>query len=93
MNPAMMILLTAFALSAAVYAQMEIPRFTASPHATLLTRAGLAVLGLALGYVLADNMARSGGPALVMFLLGFGSVHLPAAIILFFKRAAGAGKS
>ena len=46
-----------------------------------------------LGYVLADNMARSGGPFVLMFLLGFGGVHIPAALILLFKRAAGAGKS
>ena len=88
-----MIVLTALGISAAVYAQHQIPRFTASSRAVLLTRAGLLVLGLVLGYVLADNMARSGGPALLMFLLGFGGVHIPAAIILVLKRAAGAGKS
>ena len=93
MNPAAMIALTALGLTAAVYAQLQIPRFTANAQAALLTRVGLLLVGLVLGYVLADNMARSGGPVLLMFLLGFGSVHIPAALILFFKRAAGAGKS
>lgn len=93
MNSAAMIALTAVGLTAAAYAQLQIPRFTASARAALITRAGLLLVGLVLGYVLADNMARSGGPFLLMFLLGFGGVHIPAALILFFKRAAGAGKS
>ena len=93
MTPAAMIALTALGLTAAVYAQLQIPRFTANARAALLTRVGLLLVGLVLGYVLADNMARSGGPVVLMFLLGFGGVHIPAALILFFKRAAGAGKS
>ena len=90
---ATMIVVTALVLAAALYAQTQIPTFTASSRAARLTRAGLIVFGLTVGYVLGDNMARSGGPALLMFLLGFGGVHLPAAIILFFKGAADAGKS
>ena len=93
MNPAAMIALTALGLAAAVYAQHQIPRFTASARAALATRVGLLLIGLVLGYVLADNMALSGGPAVMMFLLGFGGVHIPAALILFFKRVSGAGKS
>ena len=93
MNLGATIVLTALALAASVYAQWQIPRFTASPRAALLTRAGLVILGLVFGYVAADNLERSGGPALLTFLLGFGAVHMPAAFILFLKRAAGAGKS
>ena len=88
-----MILAAALGLAAAAYAQQQIPRFTASPRSALLMRAGLVVLGLVFGYVAADNFGDTGAPALMTFLIGFGAVHVPAALILFFKRAAGAGKS
>ena len=93
MNPATTIVLTALALAAAVYAQQQIPRFTASPRAALVTRLGLAALGAIFGFVVADNLSPPGSPALLLFLLGFGAVHVPAAFILLLKRAAGAGKS
>jgi len=88
-----MILAAALVLAAAVYAQHQIPRYTASPRAALLTRTGLIALALVFGYVAADNFSDAGKPALLTFLIGFGAVHVPAALILFFKHAAGAGKS
>jgi hypothetical protein len=88
-----MIVAAALVLAASIYAQLRIPRYTASPLAALLMRAGLIVLGLVLGYVAADNFSDAGVPPLLTFLIGFGAVHVPAALILFFKHAGGAGKS
>jgi hypothetical protein len=88
-----MILAAVIVLALAIYAQQQIPRFTANPRSARLMRAGLIVLGLVFGYVAADNFGDAGTPPLMTFLIGFGAVHVPAALILFFKRAAGAGKS
>ena len=88
-----LVVVTALVLAAAVYAQMQIPRFVANPRTALLTRAGLIVLGLIFGYVAADNFVAAEGPGLLTFFAGFGAVHVPAAFILFFKRMGGAGKS
>jgi hypothetical protein len=93
MNVLAAILLLAIVLAAAAYAQIEIPRFTASARAVLLTRVGLVVLGLVFGYVAADNLGDAGMPPLLTFLVAFGAVHVPAALILLIKRAGGAGKS
>ena len=88
-----MFIATGLVLIAAVFAQHQIPRFTAKPRAVLATRAVLIVLGLVFGYVAADNLSTAGNPPLITFIFGFGAVHVPAALILLFKRAAGAGKS
>jgi len=96
MNVVPMIFLAVVVLAAAIYAQHQIPRHTASRRAALFMRAGLIVLGLVFGYVAADNLSDAGIPRLpplLTFLIGFGAVHVPAALILFFKHAAGAGKS
>ena len=93
MNVIWMIFLTALALGAAIYAQQQIPRFTARPRAALLTRVGLLLLGLVFGYVVADNFSSTNAPGVLTFLIGFGAVHVPPALILLIKRAAGAGKS
>jgi len=88
-----MVLVGALVLAATLYAQHQIPRYTASPRAALLMRAGLIVLGLVFGYVAADNFGEAGVFPLLTFLIGFGAVHVPAALILFIKRAGGTGKS
>jgi hypothetical protein len=93
MNVLWMVISAALVLGAAIYAQLQIPRFTASPRAATLLRAGLFVLGLVFGYVAADNFSKAEAPALLTFLIGFGAVHVPAALILLLKRAAGTGKS
>ena len=59
----------------------------------MLTRIGLAALGLVFGYVAADNFSAAEAPGMLTFLIAFGAVHVPAALILFIKRTAGAGKS
>ena len=88
-----LILSVVVGLAAAAYAQTHIGRFTSSAKSALLTRLGLAVLGVIFGYVAADNFARADVPVVLTFLAGFGAVHFPAAVILLMKRAAGAGKS
>ena len=93
MNTTSLVIAAAVGLTAAFYAQREIPRFTASARAALFTRVGLFVLGLTFGYVAADNLGDAGMPPLLTFLLGFGAVHVPAAFILLIKRAGAAGKS
>ena len=81
-------------LAAAGYAQYRIPRHTAGTMKILLTRAILIAVGIALGYVMSRNNADAhGSAALLLFLIGFGLVHLPAAFILFIKRERGSGKS
>ena len=93
MNTAWMIVSASAVLAATIYAQREIPRFTAGARAARLTRLGLIVLGLVFGYVAADTFSATGTPGLLTFLIAFGAVHVPAALILLIKRAGGAGKS
>jgi len=88
------ILVTAVLVAAAGYAQYRIPRHTAGAAAIALTRVVLVVIGVAFGYVVAQTYADARGlPPVLVFLAGFGLVHLPAAIILFIKGARGTGKS
>jgi hypothetical protein len=88
-----MILITALCLGAAVYAQYRIPRHTAGAGRIALARGILLVTGLVLGSVFAASYADDHAGALLAFLVGFGAVHIPAAIILFVKSQGGAGKS
>jgi hypothetical protein len=80
-------------LALAVYAQASIPRFTATARNVFITRAILIVTGLAFGYVAATTFPPEEVPPALAFLVAFGAVHFPAALILFFKRGSGAGKS
>ena len=89
---ALMVFYAALVLLATAYAQHQIPRYTAKSRA-MPTRIGLIVLGLVFGYVAADNFHEAGAPVILPFFIGFGAAHVPAALILIFKRAAGAGKS
>jgi hypothetical protein len=86
------VLATAALLAAAGYAHYHIPFHTAGRARALVAHGVLIVVAAAFGYV-ASAHAQTRGEALLSFLAGFGAVHLPAAIILFLKRAGGAGKS
>lgn len=77
----------------AVYAQLRIPRHTQGRVKVLLTRVLLAAIGVAFGGISAVLYATRPGDALLVFLGGFGAVHFPAALILFFKSLGRAGKS
>jgi hypothetical protein len=85
--------LAAALLMTAIYTHLQIPRYTAGT--AKIARAVLLVVGIGLGVVSAVIYAEEGGrvSALLAFLIGFGVVHVPTAIILLLKRARGAGKS
>jgi len=80
------------AMAAAGYAQHRIPRHTAGRRRLWFLRAVLFVVGLALGH-LSSSPLSDPFLALLAFLIGFGEVHVPAAIILFIKQERGAAKS
>lgn len=80
-------------LALAGYAQYRIPEYTAGRGKILLTRASLVGVGVAFGAVSVISASGEDVPGILVFLIGFGLVHTPAAIILFFKREQGAGKS
>lgn len=79
------------ALAISGYVQMAIPRFTAGAKKVLLTRAVLLAGGAVMG--LLAFYAYRGSSALAAFFVGFGMVHVPAAVILFVKQERGAGKT
>jgi hypothetical protein len=70
-----------------VYAQWSIPSQVVGPKRAFLTRALLATVGTALGLLAVQfgHVADVRASALALFLIGFGQVHAPAAIILFLK--------
>jgi hypothetical protein len=80
------VLLLVLGLAAAAYAQIEIPRYVAGRSGIVATRGILIVVGLAFGFVAANTFAEA-APRWSTFLAGFGSVHIPAALILLIKRA------
>ena len=53
----------------------------------------LAITGTGLGFVSAMVYPADPARALLAFLIGFGAVHFPAALILFIKHARHSGKS
>jgi len=80
-------------LALAAYAQFQIPRFTSGGGNTMVSRAVLAITGIGLGLVSAAVYFAEPSRALLAFLIGFGVVHFPAALILFIKHAGHSGKS
>lgn len=86
------IIFAAALLAIALYAQYRIPFHTAGRRKIALTRMVLAVIGVLLGIV-AATFAPDRQTAMVAFLQGFGVVHVPAAFILFLKRARREGRS
>jgi hypothetical protein len=89
---ASLLVATIFLLAAAVYAQYRIPFHTVVSRVALL-RSVLALVGAAFGYVVAARSGLQDGAAVLTFFAGFGVVHVPAAAILFFKRARQEGRS
>ncbi len=71
----------------AVYTHLRIPRHTASGGQAIFTQAVLAMMGMAFGAITSFLYATDGPGALLIFLIGFGVVHFPAACILFLKQA------
>jgi hypothetical protein len=79
-------LLVVLGLAAAAYAHFQLPRYVATQAGIVATRGILIVVALAFGYVAAVTFAEA-APGWLTFLAGFGAVHIPAALILLFKRA------
>jgi len=73
-------------------AQRHLPRYVAGARRARALRAVLIVTGMAVG-ALAMMYAAQPDVAVLAFLSGFGAVHVPAAVILFLKRASGAAQS
>ena len=88
-----LIMMTVVLLPLAAYAQARIPAHTSGSGKVLLTRAILGGIGIALGWQFAASYPEDPPLALLAFLVGFGMVHFPAALILFFKHHRGEGKS
>jgi hypothetical protein len=81
-------------LTAAAYFQCMVERYTAGKGKAWLSRAVLFVIGIALGYVTSKGSgAVLGADALLLFVIGFGLVHVPAAFILFLKHQRRSAKS
>lgn len=93
MSIALVTVATAILLGLAAYAQYAIPAHTAGSGRTALTRSLLAAIGVALGFVSAAVFFDDPPLSLLAFLAGFGLVHFPAALILFFKHYRGEGRS
>ena len=92
MSTPLLAITAALLLAAAGYAQHRVQAHTAGRFNALLTRATLILVGVAFGFLSAAYAGNTTDVALA-FLCGFGLVHVPAAIILFLKRARGEGRS
>jgi hypothetical protein len=73
-------------LAVAGYAQYQVGSLTVADRVGP-TRMVLAVTAAAFAWMVVETSRATGLSALLGFLAGFGIVHLPAAIILFLKRA------
>ena len=79
-------------LTASIYVQRRIPAFTRGATRILVTRMLLVLVGFGFGLT-ATAYVYGLVPQLLAFLIGFGMVHLPAAVVLFIKGKRGEGKS
>jgi hypothetical protein len=75
-------------LSAAISAQYRIAFYTDSALSCWLIRAIMVAAGFAFGYIMADYYYPDTNQlaVILIFLCGFGVVHVPLAFILFTKR-------
>ena len=88
-----MIFIAGVLLGIAAYAQWQIPDFVLQESSSLALRFLLVGLGVAIGFMLVRTWTGGGVPLAALFFAGFGLVHVPAALILFFKRRRGEGRS
>jgi hypothetical protein len=91
MSIAWLVVAAVLLLVIAAYAQYRIPGHTRGAMRALAARLILVIVGVAFGYVAARSYPDDG--RLLVFLCGFGAVHLPAAVILFVKHSRGSGKT
>ncbi|QKT02371.1 hypothetical protein HUS23_00170 [Ectothiorhodospiraceae bacterium 2226] len=79
------LLIAVACMAAAIYAHLRIPHH--APGQGWGARLILVVTGVAFGYVMAAHYLPAEGLRFwLVFLSGFGVVHVPAAAILFIKR-------
>ncbi len=92
-DAALLALVAMLLLATAVYAHRNIPRFTAGRSNVMAAHTILFVVGVAAGAVGALIYRTDPILALLAMLIGFGVVHVPAAIILFLKQERHSGKT
>lgn len=88
----MMFLLALIGLAAVAYAHANLAHFIATPSGVRATRVVLVVVGAAFGYV-ASAYVLDDALRWVLFVTGFGAVHVPPALVLLIKRARHSPKS
>lgn len=91
METALILVFAALLCAVAFYVQKQIPFFTKGGR-IVIARAILLAVGVGFGLTAAANIGNFRS-RLLAFLIGFGLVHVPAAIILFIKGKRGEGKS
>lgn len=92
MIPWQVLLAAALIIGIVCYVHHEIPTFTRGAGKRRTAHLVLIVVGLAFGSMAAYTM-KLPIPAWLVLLLGFGTVHVPAAAILGLKRLRGSGMS
>jgi hypothetical protein len=93
MDLVLMVMLAIFLMATALYAHICIPRFTAGALKVIAAHSMLVVVGIAAGTVGGIIYRSEPLLALLSVLSGFGVVHVPAAVILFFKQQRHSGKT
>lgn len=92
MNIVLQTMLALLLLTVAAYVHRQIPVFTKGRPKKLIAHAILIVVGIAFGLT-RSTYTVGYLPQAMAFLVGFGLVHLPAAILLFIKSRRGEGRS
>ena len=83
-----MIILVILTLAAAVYAHYRLGRQVAAPGQRWLARLLLIAVGAGFGWAMsAVYLSPIAASPFLAFLAGFGIVHVPAAFILWLKKA------
>jgi hypothetical protein len=87
-----LMILAGVLLILAVHVQRRIAVFTLGSANIFIARLVLLVVGTLFGWI---GAAAEGDTLrqILQFVIGFGIVHIPAAVILFIKGQRGAGKS
>ncbi|HLU76279.1 MAG TPA: hypothetical protein VKZ48_00085 [Burkholderiales bacterium] len=88
----MALLFALIGVIAVAYAHANLAHFIAAPSGVHATRAVLIVVGAAFGYV-ASAYVQHDALRWLMFVAGFGAVHVPPALVLLIKRARHSPKS
>ena len=81
-------LLAVVLCAVAVFAQWRVGDFTVTRARAWLTRALLLALGAGVGWT-SVLTAQPADDAIVWFLIGFGLVHVPPALVLWLKEIRG----